>query len=285
MWARQPAFRDRLHKRASRPWQACCRPSIACPVARPQAGSRDRALCAGRRCARLKRRVRIVDGRACLRHWRSRVACRLRLPARFPRSKKSGNSKGSRPRKTIAWWLDRLLDDRRTSDYLAERLARVLVGAQDGPFLVYRRRRFVSWLADELHTNRAYAEIVRQLIASDGLWTSRPATNFITVTIQPDDDRGPDANQLAWLYREGISGHTLGLRRVPRPSVRRMEAARFSFAGRLLRTGRELAARHSRSWRTRPKWPIHSPGEMETVATAVPFAAELLPADAHCASD
>ncbi len=71
------------------------------------------------------------------------------------------------------------------------------VGTQDGPFIVYRRRRFVSWLADELHDNRPYNEIVEQLIASDGLWTSKPATNFITVTIQPDADKGPNANQLA----------------------------------------------------------------------------------------
>ena len=97
----------------------------------------------------------------------------------------------------VVWWLAGLLDDRRASDYLAERLARTFVGTQDGPFIVYRRRRFVSWLADELHANRPYDEIVEQLIASDGLWTSKPATNFITVTIQPDADKGPDANQLA----------------------------------------------------------------------------------------
>ncbi len=45
-------------------------------------------------------------------------------------------------------WLEGLLADRRSHDYLAERLARALVGVQDGPFLIYRRRRFVAWLAD-----------------------------------------------------------------------------------------------------------------------------------------
>ena len=45
----------------------------------------------------------------------------------------------------IDWWLDRILQDRRTSDYLAERLARSYVGTEEGPFLIFRRRRFVTW--------------------------------------------------------------------------------------------------------------------------------------------
>ncbi len=97
----------------------------------------------------------------------------------------------------VAWWFDHLWADRRASDYLAERLARAYVGTQDGPFLIYRRRRFVSWLADELHANRPYDQLVTQLIATDGLWTSKPATNFITVTAMPDQERGPDPNLLA----------------------------------------------------------------------------------------
>ena len=47
-------------------------------------------------------------------------------------------------------WLDDLLRDRRSSDYLAERLARAYVGTEDGPFLVFRRRRFVAWLSDAI---------------------------------------------------------------------------------------------------------------------------------------
>jgi hypothetical protein len=97
----------------------------------------------------------------------------------------------------IAWWLGVLLGDRRSGDYVAERLARAFVGTEDGPFLVYRRRRFVSWLADELHAGRPYNQIVEQLIASDGLWTDKPATNFITVTSRPDVEEGPDPSRLA----------------------------------------------------------------------------------------
>lgn len=88
-------------------------------------------------------------------------------------------------------WLARILADRRSHDYLAERLARAYVGVQDGPFIIYRRRRFVAWLADQLEANRPYNEIVHDLIADSGLWTDHPATNFITATGKPDP-KNPD---------------------------------------------------------------------------------------------
>jgi hypothetical protein len=97
----------------------------------------------------------------------------------------------------LAWWTAGLLRDRRTSDYLAERLARATVGVMDGPFLIYRRRRFTTWLADELHHNRPYDRLVRQIISSDGLWTTEPAVNFITATQKPDSDEGPNPKILA----------------------------------------------------------------------------------------
>src|SRR5262245_3329953 len=46
----------------------------------------------------------------------------------------------------LPWWIDHVLQDRRFADYMAERLARATVGTEDGPFILYRRRRFVSWL-------------------------------------------------------------------------------------------------------------------------------------------
>jgi hypothetical protein len=80
----------------------------------------------------------------------------------------------------VSWWTARLLNDPRYHDYFAERLARALVGNNDGPFLVYRRRRFVTWLAGQLAENRPYDQLVTELIASDGLWTTQPAINFVT---------------------------------------------------------------------------------------------------------
>jgi hypothetical protein len=89
-----------------------------------------------------------------------------------------------------------LLHDRRFADYFAERLARAYVGTEGGPFLVYRRRRFVSWLSDQLMANRSYDRVVRDLIHSDGLWTDRPATNFVTVTYDPEK-KEVDAERVA----------------------------------------------------------------------------------------
>ncbi len=82
----------------------------------------------------------------------------------------------------LEWWVDLTLADRRFSDYFAERLARAYVGVEAGPFLVYRRRRFVTWLSDQLAANRPFDELVTELITSQGLWTDAPGTNFITVT-------------------------------------------------------------------------------------------------------
>ena len=50
----------------------------------------------------------------------------------------------------LAWYTAHLLEDRRHADYWAERLARTYVGTENGPFVVYRRRRFVTWISDQL---------------------------------------------------------------------------------------------------------------------------------------
>ncbi len=56
------------------------------------------------------------------------------------------------PEQRLPWWLDHILQDRRFADYFAERLARAYVGTEDGPFILYRRSRFVSWLQDRWPT-------------------------------------------------------------------------------------------------------------------------------------
>ena len=109
----------------------------------------------------------------------------------------------------VAWWTAGLLEDRRLADYWAERLARAYVGTEDGPFIVYRRRRFVSWLSDELHHNTPYDEIVRQLIASEGLWTDHPAVNFISVTVSDAQKKGPDPERLAGRVARAFLGFRL----------------------------------------------------------------------------
>jgi len=76
--------------------------------------------------------------------------------------------------------LEALLASRRFADYWADRLARAFVGVDDGPFLAFRRRRFVYWLSDELAKGTRYDDIVRRMVAGVGLWTDKPGTNFIT---------------------------------------------------------------------------------------------------------
>jgi hypothetical protein len=94
-----------------------------------------------------------------------------------------------KPEGRLEAWLNELLGDRRCADYLAERFARAYVGTEDGPFLLFRRRRFAVWLSDAILENRPYDALVHDLIADTDLWTHHPATNFLTVTFDPDAGR------------------------------------------------------------------------------------------------
>lgn len=80
-------------------------------------------------------------------------------------------------------WLDRILADRRSAEHLARLLARALVGDENGQFIVFRRDRFTTWLADQLHANRPFDAVVTDLIARQGLWTDTPAVNFVTQAV------------------------------------------------------------------------------------------------------
>ena len=111
----------------------------------------------------------------------------------------------------VAAWLDHLFADRRSADYLAERFARAFVGVETGPFLVYRRRRLVNWLGDQIETNRPYGAVVRDLVSAEGLWTTKPETNFLTVTLEEGNGKkGPDEMKLAGRTARAFLGLSLG---------------------------------------------------------------------------
>ncbi|HEV3146245.1 MAG TPA: DUF1549 domain-containing protein [Gemmataceae bacterium] len=97
----------------------------------------------------------------------------------------------------LSWWLDHILEDQRFADNFAERLARAFVGTENGPFIFYRRGRLVDWLEKSIAKNRPYDKIVHDLIADEGLWTDKPATNFISVTAQQDMKNEPNPVRLA----------------------------------------------------------------------------------------
>jgi len=102
-----------------------------------------------------------------------------------------------KPEHRVEWWVSRLLEDKRYADYVAERLARTYVGVENGQFLIFRRRRFVHWLSERLHENMAYDELVRRLLTDEGLWTDTPSVNFVTVTVDDNDEGQPDPISLA----------------------------------------------------------------------------------------
>jgi Protein of unknown function (DUF1549)/Protein of unknown function (DUF1553) len=170
-----------------------------------------------------------------------------------------------------------LLADRRYADYVAERLARAFVGVENGPFLLYRRRRFVSWLADQLDAGEPYDRIVQRLIADSGLWTDTPAVNFVTVTINPGDGNKPDPNRLA----ARVSRAFLGIR------IDCAECHDHPFADWKQSDFQGLAAffggtrQGLRGIRDLPgEFEVESrqTGEISTIPSRVPFAPELLPA-------
>jgi hypothetical protein len=96
----------------------------------------------------------------------------------------------------LAGWAGHLLRDRRFADYFADRLSRAYLGTEEGPLVIYRKRRFLAWLADQLRDNRPYGEVVRDMVAGSGLNTSAPAVNFIAAAYD-DEKKATDAEKLA----------------------------------------------------------------------------------------
>lgn len=87
----------------------------------------------------------------------------------------------------IEWITNYLLRDRRWSDYFAERFSRAMVGTDEGPFLLFRRRRFNAWLSEQLQLGTGYDAIVRSVVGSEGLWTDTPQVNFVTASMSEEE--------------------------------------------------------------------------------------------------
>ena len=220
------------------------------------------------------------EGNSCPRprppSWPCCGGCRWPSPARSRRWRRSAGSRLDRPDGRLEAWLDDLLRDRRSADYLAERFARALVGTEDGPFLLFRRRRFITWLSDAILANRPYDAIVRDLIADQGLWTDHPATNFVSVTFDPENER-PDPERLAARVARAFLGRPARLRPVPRPSVPALEAGRLPRPGRVLRRRLLRASAASATARARISPLDRKTKETVKVEPRVPFHPELLP--------
>ncbi len=179
-------------------------------------------------------------------------------------------------REVLAWWVERLLADRRSADYLAERLARALVGVEQGSLIFYRRRRFVAWLSDQILAQRPYDEIVAAMIGGRGLWTQHPEANFVTSAIKPDG-AAPEEAKLAGRVSRALLGARLDCAEChdhpfdERWTQRDFQglAAFFGGAGVGYRGVQELRGEY--------RYDDHASGGAVTIAPQVPFARALLP--------
>ncbi len=97
----------------------------------------------------------------------------------------------------LKWWTDYLLTDRRWADTFAERFTRALVGTDNGPFVLFRRRKLNAWLSEQLSSGVGYDQIVRQMLSAEGLWTDTPAVNFVTATMDEANEGRGDPIRLA----------------------------------------------------------------------------------------
>ncbi len=142
----------------------------------------------------------------------------------------------TRPRQgRVETWLDELLVDRRCADYLAERFARAYVGTEDGPFLLYRRRRFVD-LAERCVYGEPAVRRARDANSSPiaGALDRSSGDQFRLSYVR--SGRGPaDSRSFGRAGGAGVSRGADRLRAMPRPSVSALETGRFSRPGGVFR--------------------------------------------------
>ncbi|HZZ77557.1 MAG TPA: DUF1549 domain-containing protein [Gemmataceae bacterium] len=178
----------------------------------------------------------------------------------------------------LQWWLEGILRDRRSSDFLAERFARVYVGTEDGPFIVFRRRRFVSWLAEEFANHRPYDQLVRNVIASEGLWTDKPATNFITVTVEQNQKNQPNPERLAARVTRAFLGIRLDCAQCHNHPFEEWKQTDFQgLAAYFGQTHQGFTGIHDGDGELRLE--NRKTGEMQTIEPRVPFRPDLVPAE------
>lgn len=109
----------------------------------------------------------------------------------------------------LEWWLENLLEQDRCISYLAERLARTLVGVRWEPPAVYRRDLFTHWLRAQLKQDRPYDEMVRELLTCSGNSNEMPAVNFLTSTCDVVTFQGPDPAKAAGRVAQAFVGVNL----------------------------------------------------------------------------
>ncbi|MFM7151924.1 MAG: DUF1553 domain-containing protein [Gemmataceae bacterium] len=183
----------------------------------------------------------------------------------------------------LAWWIDHILQDARFHDYFAERFARSFVGTEEGPFILFRRRRFVTWLSEQIRDKKPHDAMVREVIASKGLWTDHPSTNFVTVTSQNDKGNLPNPVRLAGRVTRAFLGLRLDCAECHNHPYARWKQSDFqglaAFFGQT-RVGFTGVYDGEGEFESSPPGAKPDPEGKEAkqvVAPVVPFAAHLLP--------
>ncbi len=178
-------------------------------------------------------------------------------------------------------WANHLLNDRRYGDYFAERFARSYLGTEDGPLIVYRKRRFLAWLSEELLKNTSYAQIVQQLIADRGLNTDHPAVNFIAATFD-DEKNAPDPERLVIRLSRAFLGLRIDCAQCHDyyhdPSLPEPTWLQTDFQGLAAYFGqtRQIVT-HVTDGDGEYRYEDRTSGELHEIAPAVPFLPELVP--------
>ena len=184
----------------------------------------------------------------------------------------------------LQWWLDGLLRDPRFHDYFAERLARAYVGTEDGPFIIYRRRRFVSWLSDQIAANRPYDQIVRDVIASDGIWTDKPAVNFLTVTANPNQQNKLDPERLAGRVARAFLGVRLDCAQCHNHPYEKWKQHHFQDSPPFLDRRNPDCPASTTIRRTITRWRIARPASISASSRRCRFIRNCYPRRADCGS-
>ena len=186
-------------------------------------------------------------------------------------------------------FLAHLLQNKQTHEYVAERLTRSWVGAENGPFIVFRRQKFVDWLAKQLSENRRYDALVREMLTARGLWTDHGPVNFFSAQADPDRDNQIDLVRLTGrvsrnflgmridclqCHNDFTGGTSFGSAGEPREGLQTDFHSVASFFGQLRLTPTGL---HDQL--TAPTYEVELLGDKEPtpIPAAVPFGTEWLP--------
>lgn len=174
-------------------------------------------------------------------------------------------------------WAGHLLHDPRTGDYLADRLAHALVGVDDGQLISYRKRKFQAWLAARITDNVPYDQTVRDMIAGRGLNTDKPGVNFLAATYT-EEKKGVDPEKLAIRVSRAFLGLRLDCAQCHdhflEPAWKQTD---FQGLAAFFGQTRQVVT-HVSDGDGEYEFENRTTGGKTTIAPAVPFLPELLPA-------